>query len=158
MIHGESLGMSVVTPEVHWFFPGMSFRGDASPKKGAVRKPDESAATDGDGFKTKMLCAACRTLITYWEAGLKVRGRFDHTFCNPHGLVFHIGCFSCAPGCRQMGPSSSDFTWFPGFHWRIVCCRNCQTHLGWLFQGARGGQFFGLILDRLIQVTEGDEP
>ena len=71
--------------------------------------------------------------------------------------IFLIGCFNEAPGCRPAGPASSDFTWFPGFRWRIACCEGCRIHLGWSFGDGGEAGFHGLILNRLATV-EDDAP
>jgi hypothetical protein len=72
-----------------------------------------------------------------------------HTFANPHGLVFEIGCFREAAGCSLLGAPTDEFTWFHGFRWRVACCMRCLCHLGWCFTSGAGGRFFGLIVDRL---------
>jgi hypothetical protein len=73
-----------------------------------------------------------------------------HTFANPHGIVFEIGCFGAVEGCGYAGPASDEFSWFKGFSWRVVVCVMCLTHLGWFFESRDGGNFHGLILDRLL--------
>ncbi|HNS99887.1 MAG TPA: cereblon family protein [Polyangiaceae bacterium] len=79
---------------------------------------------------------------------IEVAGAHRHTFANPHGLVFQIGCFSEATGCRGTGPASDDFTWFSGYEWQVGVCARCGIHLGWRFISHRTS-FFGLIVDRL---------
>ncbi len=99
-----------------------------------------------------MHCARCAQVITHEHARIEVSGEHRHTFVNPHGLVFEIGCFDRAPGCAGVGPAEAFFSWFPGYAWRVVICRGCQAHLGWSY-GERP-DFVGLILDRLC---EGDD-
>jgi len=97
-----------------------------------------------------LVCVGCGAPITREAARTTHRGGHAHSFFNPHGIVYHIGCFAEAPGCRAVGPPSNEFSWFPGYHWRIVACGGCGVHLGWDFLGAEtGGMFYGLILDRL---------
>ena len=76
------------------------------------------------------------------------QGAHAHCFVNPHGQVFEIGCFARAPGCRALGPATTDWTWFPGWAWQVALCAACGRHLGWCYR-RQGGRFFGLILDRL---------
>ncbi|HET7292256.1 MAG TPA: cereblon family protein [Vicinamibacteria bacterium] len=102
--------------------------------------------------KDALLCAYCRALVTSRAAALEMSGSHAHTFVNPHGIQFRIGCFADAPGCGVRGAESSYWTWFPGFTWRISVCRHCGEHLGWLFRSP-DARFYGLILDRL---TAGD--
>jgi len=78
-----------------------------------------------------------------------MEGAFRHTFANPHGYLFEIGCFGDAWGCAPASPPSSEFSWFKGYLWKIGVCRGCSTHLGWVFL-SDVHRFFGLILDKLI--------
>ena len=79
---------------------------------------------------------------------MQVRGSHTHTFFNPAGIVFELGCFQGAPGCLVVGEPSFEFTWFPGHTWRIALCRQCQMHLGWLFVN-QDAFFHALILSKL---------
>jgi hypothetical protein len=80
-----------------------------------------------------------------------VQGSHRHTFANPYGAVFDIGCFSSARGFAYVGHFSAEFTWFKGFKWKSVVCALCMSHLGWLFLSGEGKGFYGLILERLIE-------
>ena len=97
------------------------------------------------------LCRQCRQAITRSEERITVQGSHQHTFANPHGIVFEIGCFKTAQGCGYAGSSSTEFTWFSGYAWKVSFCTLCMTHLGWLFVADSGDSFHGFILDRLIQ-------
>ena len=109
---------------------------------GAVReKPDKEHGV--------ILCRACGRAITHERDRLAVQSSHRHTFANPHGLVFEIGCFKKAPGCAYHGALSAEFTWFAGYQWTIALCAGCLTHLGWLFVSS-GSRFNGLILERLV--------
>ncbi len=103
-----------------------------------------------DETKKNILCKTCGNAITSDEDGIAMNGSHEHTFMNPRGIVFNIGCFSRAGGCHIMGPSTGEYTWFPGFTWRYVICAGCQSHLGWRYQ-SEGIGFFGLILDQLVR-------
>lgn len=79
-------------------------------------------------------------------------GTHAHTFTNPAGIVFRIGCFADAPGAASFGGENSAFSWFPGFVWRIALCASCGEHLGWRFREERSSaHFFGLILDKVVE-------
>jgi hypothetical protein len=97
-----------------------------------------------------ILCRECLFPITREEEQTSMSGASQHTFANPAGIVFTIGCFSAAEGCAPVGPSSDEFSWFPGFVWRVGICRGCLAHMGWYFSAPSGIAFWGLILDRLI--------
>jgi len=55
----------------------------------------------------------------------------------------------------HQGAITDDFSWFPGYGWKIAGCGTCLTHLGWLFVSGDGGNFHGLILDRLVEEKQG---
>jgi hypothetical protein len=89
--------------------------------------------------------------VTRVQERIAVNGAHRHTFANPHGIVFEIGCFKRASGCAAVGPASDEFTWFAGYRWRVGLCAACLTHLGWVFTAAGGDGFHGLICERLIE-------
>ena len=96
----------------------------------------------------RLFCAACRHLITHQDERAPVQGGHEHRFTNPHGITYHIGCYREATGCAVVGESTAEFTWFPGYAWRIALCANCRAHLGWRFQ-SEADYFHGLIVGRL---------
>jgi hypothetical protein len=96
-----------------------------------------------------LACASCGQRITTDAARIAVSGRHDHTFANPHGYVFHIGCFAAAVGIERVGPTSTEFSWFAGYSWQSEQCAACHAHLGWLFRSAKR-TFHGLVLDNLM--------
>ena len=98
----------------------------------------------------QLLCTYCETPVTSLAARRDVEGAHIHTFTNPHGIVFRIGCFASAPGCLASGELSDHFTWFPGYSWQIALCGACKIHLGWRFLSGRDA-FHGLIGDRLVE-------
>ncbi len=117
-----------------------------------VRKPETREAPRDDAGSV-LVCAACLQAVTSTSARIEMSGSHAHTFSNPHGLVFHIGCFAMAPGCGAASEPSTHHTWFPGYAWQIGVCRGCGEHLGWLFCSG-DSRFHGLIFDRLAS-TEG---
>ncbi len=104
----------------------------------------------------RVLCIVCGHRITHTGEGIRVQGSHRHTFANPHGYVFQIGCFRSAPGCRSASPETTDFSWFSDHAWRIQVCGNCSAHLGWGFRSKRYG-FYGLILERLAEEESRDD-
>jgi hypothetical protein len=102
-----------------------------------------------------ILCRKCQNHITSQHHAIEVEGKHQHTFFNPAGFLFEIGCFSLAPGCFDTGTPTTEFAWFKGCSWRYSFCAECQSHLGWQFLPEEGGSFHGLVLNRL---TEQDIP
>jgi hypothetical protein len=103
------------------------------------------AATAGDDA---LRCAACDHRITERAYRSEMAGAHEHTFVNPAGYSFRIGCFAAAPGCACVGTPSDAFSWFPGWRWQIAICGRCASHVGWIFR-LGGDQFHGLILAAL---------
>lgn len=103
-----------------------------------ARAPDDAA----------LRCAVCEHRITERAYRCEMAGAHEHTFVNPAGFQFRIGCFTAAPGCAHAGAASGEFSWFPGWRWQIALCARCHSHVGWLYRlGA--DQFHGLILAAL---------
>ena len=122
-------------------------------KKAGIRTDVQPEAKTEEQEAPVIICRACDAVVTRPEFRIEVDGGFVHTFANPHGLVFEIGCFSEAEGCVRGSAPSDEFSWFRGHVWTVAVCRNCQNQLGWIFSSAKDGtpnQFFGLILDQLI--------
>jgi len=97
-----------------------------------------------------ILCRQCRRIITTPAERIEMQGAHQHTFANPHGSVYQIGCFRSAAGCGYAGQLSDEFSWFTGYSWRVAVCGSCLFHLGWLFISPGRQSFNGLILDHLI--------
>ncbi len=110
---------------------------------------DKSAQEKRTEEKKNILCRHCFQIITSPEEMIEMNGAHQHTFVNPHGIAFTIGCYKTASGCGSTGPPADEFSWFKSFSWRIGICSKCLTHLGWQFL-SKNDIFFGLILDRLI--------
>lgn len=99
-----------------------------------------------------IICRNCGSGITSLDAMIAVHGRHAHTFRNPAGFTFRIGCFFTAPGCSVTGKPTSLHSWFAGFTWQVAYCSRCRLHLGWHYDSTEDS-FFGLILDRLAERT-----
>jgi len=105
--------------------------------------------------KNKLFCVTCNHWITSGDWKMNIKSGHEHTVFNPAGVVFSIGCFRDAPGCSSTGQPSSNFTWFPGYKWRLAFCEGCGKHVGWLFTGQIiPAIFFGLILNRLTDTIQ----
>jgi hypothetical protein len=115
-------------------------------------KPEKRDAPRDDTGRV-LVCAACLGAVTTTGARIEMSGSHAHTFSNPSGIVFHIGCFAVAPGGGEASEPTTYHSWFPGYAWQIVVCRACHEHLGWLFR-SRDSRFYGLILDRLTEIED----
>ena len=124
---------------------------DESGSEGGIAVLEEEAEEPAPEEEEYILCRQCRQAITRPADRIVVQGSHQHTFANPHGIVFEIGCFSKVIGCGYAGAASDEFTWFAGYSWRVCFCGMCLTHLGWIFSSKGGNNFHGLILDKLIE-------
>jgi hypothetical protein len=93
-------------------------------------------------------CTSCKNIITSTELAISVAGSHRHSFQNPAGIDYEIGCFSSAKGCFNMGDSTLEYTWFPGYTWCYSVCGQCFIHMGWYYR-SEDSHFYGLILGRL---------
>jgi hypothetical protein len=116
---------------------------------------DATAAAEEKSSQEEVyiLCRDCLHPVTRPSDRIGVQGRHRHTFANPHGVVYEIGCFRSVLGCGVIGPASDEFTWFAGHYWRVCVCAACLVHLGWRFASTGGEAFYGLILDRLVETS-----
>lgn len=99
--------------------------------------------------ESTLRCIKCKINVTADRYRIAVNGNHYHRFFNPHGLVFHIGCFSQTIHCTADSQPSAAFSWFPGFHWQVVSCCVCRYHLGWYFRNNATMDFWALIINRL---------
>ena len=120
------------------------------PEQNRKLKPKTQQGDNDLYKKNPLICCFCRHLITSLSLQIEVNGKIRHTFKNPHGIVFDICCYAAAAGCLNHGEATREFTWFPGFSWRLALCSHCYSHLGWYFQGESQG-FYGLIADNILE-------
>lgn len=113
-------------------------------------RPSPDPSRPDDGAPEPLRCARCQHPVTRPALRVAHAGAHHHTFTNPHGYVFRVGCFSAAPGAAIVGAATRAHTWFPGLAWRMGLCGQCGTHLGWGFVHADGQPaLVALILDQL---------
>ena len=77
------------------------------------------------------------------------RGQHEHAFTNPHGIGYRIGCFASAMSLAGLGSETDEYTWFPGYYWRVMLCSRCNALLGWRYRSV-DDEFFGLIVRHLM--------
>jgi hypothetical protein len=140
--------MISATPDCTYFFRVSADKPGEEGDTAILEKEAEDPSPEEEEY---ILCRQCHQAITQPAERIAMQGSHRHTFANPHGIVFEIGCFRNANGCGYAGPASDDFSWFAGYSWRVCFCTMCLTHLGWIFSLKGGHIFHGLILDRLIE-------
>ncbi len=141
---GHPLGDPRPSGDLHGYLAKDAGRKE-SPSGAPVPEPQDLEAPEAEEV---LRCVACGHEITSAAHRISVNGGHHHTFANPAGIVFEIGCFSEARGCANWGRPTEEFTWFKGYAWRFSICARCHAHLGWHYVG--DGGFYGLILAHLI--------
>ncbi len=123
---------------------------EALQEHGLDQSPEKQKARESSGRPIR--CAHCGQQVSTADQRIEKAGSHAHRFENPAGIVFRIGCFRHAPGCRRAGEATLAWTWFPGHAWSMALCIKCGTHLGWSFAPAgTGDAFYGLIRLRLAE-------
>jgi len=140
--------MVTVYPNAARFFRSPAEKQRAEMLDSFAEDETEDQASDKEEY---LRCLQCNNVITSPSERIQVQGSHQHTYANPHGIVFEIGCFKDVTGCGYAGAATDEFSWFAGYSWRICFCSMCLTHLGWMFSSHAGGIFHALILDRIIQ-------
>lgn len=128
--------------------PVFFFKPDIAEKTDKLEET-ETEELDDDG--RQLLCRQCLAAITSSEQRISVGGAHQHTFANPHGIIFEIDCFRNAWGCGAIGSPTDEFTWFAEYFWQVAICATCLTHVGWRFTSVHAPPFYGLIHDRLVE-------
>ena len=124
---------------------------DGALVKQDIKISEESETDDEEKDRETIRCRFCAHTVTRPSHRIEINGRHHHTFNNPSGHLFDIGCFSMAEGCVAKGQPTLEFTWFTGCSWRFALCANCHAHLGWLYQSMSERSFYGLILNHLSE-------
>ncbi len=140
--------MISATPDYAYFF---RIPADKPGEEGDTTTVEKEAEEQSPEEEEYILCRQCHQAITKPADRIVMQGSHRHTFANPHGIVFEIGCFRSVKGCGYAGVASDDFSWFAGYSWRVCFCLMCLTHLGWMFSLKGSDTFYGLISDRLIE-------
>jgi len=127
-------------------FRSTDARGRGEPAPG--RRPEPSDSFDGD----PLLCRRCGQQITSDTQRISVDSAHEHTFANPEGILFHIGCFGHVQSCQFSGEPTAQWSWFKGYQWRVTYCAECNLHLGWRFSSG-DHIFHGLVLQNLSKLV-----
>jgi hypothetical protein len=128
-------------PRIYLYFDTTS---DDKPENRTTEKDQSREQEDKNIY-----CAICGFPLTTVNERFAMNGACEHTFTNPHGYVYTIICFRSAPGVLHAGEETEEFTWFKGYSWCYGLCRQCTSHLGWIYIAKNSNRFYGLIKERL---------
>nr|CAI5862599.1 unnamed protein product [Callosobruchus analis] len=62
-------------------------------------------------------------------------------YVNPGGHNYETVTVTSAQNFQLEGKPSKQFSWFPGYAWTIMHCKNCGKHLGWRFTSSTSKPF-----------------
>ena len=66
------------------------------------------------------------------------RSNLTAAYINPGGVTQEIFTMrKVSSNVAVFGSRTSQYTWFPGYAWRHLYCRGCNTHLGWRYDAER---------------------
>jgi len=119
---------------------------DTLTKKG--REPKNKSA-EANREPPGIYCAHCHALLTYAKHASAVEGKHRHIVTNPNGITFKIKIYDKVE-CKGQSNAISDHSWFTGYAWRVIVCPECSQHIGWSYQKENSPDFYGLIIDKLI--------
>ena len=118
-----------------------------------IRPQRQSKNEDLISSKGKhLICKICKTPISQPCYLLAIDGTTPyHTFYNPSHFRFDIMTLSRCQSVIDVSEPSSEYTWFVGYAWIILCCASCYEHLGWRFENEEKTpiKFFAMIADKL---------
>lgn len=94
-------------------------------------------------------CATCNAVICDKSLVFSMsHSGPQSSFVNPGGFIHDTITVRKAEGLMQAYNWSDQFTWFPGYLWRMAHCARCYHHIGWCYKSMRAEtkprRFFGL--------------
>ncbi|CAG9861496.1 unnamed protein product [Phyllotreta striolata] len=98
-------------------------------------------------LERSMCCNGCGIQITDPSKVFAMsKDGIQSNYVNPGGHVYETVTVMTAQNFRLDGDPSKQFSWFPGYAWTIMQCKNCHNHLGWQFTSntLRPRCFYGL--------------
>merc|ERR1719419_225526 len=101
---------------------------------------------------TKLQCRRCGTEITNTSEIFSMSKTGPQSaYVNPSGFVFETLTVYKVKKVSYMGYPNPEYSWFPGYAWTNITCRNCHNSLGWRFTVVKEkegeltpSRFFGL--------------
>ncbi|CAL1539913.1 unnamed protein product [Lymnaea stagnalis] len=88
-------------------------------------------------------------------------------YVNPGGYVHEMFTVTAVQNLYNVGGSSTEHSWFPGYAWTINQCKGCYSHMGWMFTATKKSlsprKFWGLCRSSIkttfgsVQKEEGED-
>jgi hypothetical protein len=121
---------------------------------GAERRPERERGVAAAAARA-LRCRTCGNEVSGEDAVFAPDGASPvRVFSNPQGLLCEILTLRWAKGVVDVGPRTSELTWFAGYTWQVVCCHECSSHLGWHYarvdRDVEPGEFWGLLTREIL--------
>ncbi|GAB0100490.1 Protein cereblon [Sergentomyia squamirostris] len=102
-------------------------------------------------------CAECNHKVAkFSDVFAMSKDGVQASYCNPGGYIhdtvtlYHVEEDALAVERRK----STEFSWFPGYAWKISICSQCRWHLGWQFVAEKKNlmpqSFYGLSQRNIV--------
>ncbi|XP_059611561.1 protein cereblon [Phlebotomus argentipes] len=102
-------------------------------------------------------CIECQQKVAkFSEVFAMSKDGVQASYCNPGGFIHDtVTLFGVELNAVIVERSkSTQFSWFPGYAWKITVCGRCHRHLGWQFvaekKNLRPHSFFGLTQRSIV--------
>lgn len=108
-------------------------------------------------------CSVCKNVICHKKDVFPMScSGPQNSFVNSNGYVHDTMTVRNARGLIQEYEWSTEFSWFPGYAWRITCCEHCGRHIGWCYRSIKPDtkpkKFFGLSRANVRLQSSGQMP
>jgi cereblon len=80
-------------------------------------------------------------------------------YVNSHGYVHDLITAKAINNVKFTGHAETEYSWFPGYSWKIMNCSNCNVHVGWKFQSnkLKPAKFYGISRSSIQAVRRKEE-
>ncbi|KAK9875993.1 hypothetical protein WA026_011094 [Henosepilachna vigintioctopunctata] len=100
-----------------------------------------------------ILCHSCSLPVGEQQHIIALsKDGIQNNYVNPGGYVYETITVIEVKNYMLVGRPSKQFSWFPGYAWTIMQCRQCKVHLGWKFtsNSLTPNVFYGLARSCVI--------
>ena len=130
-----------------------------------------TARIAASNYAPNPMCSAFRSRVLWYvyvaflisnfcfQKSLYIRNFWKNTFLNPGGIVHDtLTVYKLKNFRLNSAPPSTMHSWFPGYGWQIINCRECRMHIGWKFTATSDAltptKFFGLTRNSICHTYE----
>ncbi len=112
-------------------FPTMLRRTEGTPVDINLSQEDERQS---DKAPKRFRCKNCQNPVGFEVDVIQVGDiPSDTAQVNPHGFIHEVLTIRYVQNILRDGPPVPADSWFPGFCWRYLICKECMEFLGWSY-------------------------